>query len=461
MSDLIVLGAGPAGLGAAFRAAQRGLSVTVLEKAERVGGASASLEVAGMRVDLGSHRLHPSIEPRILSDLQMLLGDDLQKRTRNGRIRLMDRWLRFPLSPGDLLRNAPRSFVARVARDSVLAPFRRPRADTFAEVLRAGLGPAICDAFYFPYAEKIWGLPGHRLAGEQARRRVAADSVWKIARRIVSGSGSGGSAGSSYFYYPKRGYGQISEALAYGAEARRAEIHLGAEVTSVELGPDRVKVTCSDGSIYESGRVFSTIPVALLARLAGAPSELLPAAGSLHSRSMLLVYLEFPLERFRDTDAHYFPEAWTPVTRISEPKNYRAGSDPDDRTVLCAEIPCDLNDERWDSPDVELAEVVMDCLTGAGLTFPLPSSVHVERLPFAYPVYTVGFDKHLDALHRWVDRQSRLISFGRQGLFAHDNAHHALAMAYAAVDRLSHGGSFDDEGWSRDKERFAAHIVED
>ena len=174
--DLLVLGAGPAGLGAAYRAAAAGHRVTLLERAAFVGGAAASGEVAGVRVDLGSHRLHPSIEPRILTELQGLLGDDLQVRPRNGRIRLGGRWIAFPLRPLDLLRRLPPGVAAGALRDAALGPLRHPAADTFSEVLRAALGPTLCERFYFPYARKIWGVDPAELSGEQARRRVGARS---------------------------------------------------------------------------------------------------------------------------------------------------------------------------------------------------------------------------------------------------------------------------------------------
>src|ERR671911_2323097 len=107
--DVVVLGAGPAGLAAAREAAAAGRSVLVLERAATVGGMAASFEVAGIRVDHGSHRLHPSIDPAILADLRRLLGDDLQTRPRHGRVRLQDRWLEFPLRAGDLIAHLPRT----------------------------------------------------------------------------------------------------------------------------------------------------------------------------------------------------------------------------------------------------------------------------------------------------------------------------------------------------------------
>ncbi len=414
-----------------------------------------------MRVDLGSHRLHPSIEPRILADLQGLLGDRLQKRQRNGRIRLLGRWMGFPLKAADLVSRTPKGFAARVMRDALVSPFTRPREDTFSEVVRAGLGRTISETFYLPYARKIWGIDPFRLSGEQARRRVAADSFVKLAARVVRGSGAGGARGSSYFWYPERGYGAISEALAAGASDAGAELRLGERVASVEAGSERVAVATLDGERIEGDFLFSTVPLPVLAGLTGADEAVMTAARGLRIRSMVLVYLVLDASRFSTFDAHYFPEANTRVTRISEPKNYRDASDPVDKTVICAEIPCWFEDATWSATPGSLAEIVTHTISDAGLEVPAIERVHVERLRAAYPVYEAGFERHLEAIDAWVSSLPRVITFGRQGLFAHDNAHHALAMAYTAVDLLGPDGTFDLEGWEAAKRRFAMHVVED
>ncbi|HYN99912.1 MAG TPA: FAD-dependent oxidoreductase, partial [Actinomycetota bacterium] len=142
---LTILGAGPAGLGAAYRAAQGGHCVTVLERSGRVGGLAGSFEVGGLRVDHGSHRLHPATEPHLLQELSRLLGDDLQKRTRHGRIYLEGRWIAFPLKASNLVRNLPPGFALAAGRDAALAPFRKPQGDTFADLLLAGLGTTMCE----------------------------------------------------------------------------------------------------------------------------------------------------------------------------------------------------------------------------------------------------------------------------------------------------------------------------
>jgi protoporphyrinogen oxidase len=460
--DLVVLGAGPAGLAAAWRAARRGLKVAVLERAGRVGGLAGSFDIAGVRVDHGSHRLHPSTPPRVLGDLRGLLGDDLQSRRRNGRLRVAGRWVGFPLRGGELARELPAPLVARVARDSATSPLRRARADTYAGVLRAGLGPTLYDELYGPYAQKLWGLPGDRISSVQARRRVSADTAWKIAARIMRGS-RGDGQGQAYLY-PRRGFGQIVEALAEAASAAGAEIRLEAEVDSVRVVEDEVFVGTQDADQFTAGHVFSTLPLPVLARICRPAPSLadIESASRLRFRAMLLVYVVHRGGRWTRFDAHYVPGLETPITRISEPANYRdSADDPADRSVLCAEIPCSMTDEVWGLDDESLGDLVDEALARTGL--PAVNRLHVEtrRLGQVYPVYRIGFEEDLAGVDTWARMLRRVVTFGRQGLFAHDNTHHALVMAYDAVDALRDDGRFDRYAWTAARERFDHHVVED
>ncbi|MPZ74086.1 MAG: FAD-dependent oxidoreductase [Nitriliruptorales bacterium] len=455
---MAVLGAGPAGVAAAWRAARKGASVEVVERAPVPGGAAGSFTVGGMRVDHGSHRLHGSIEPAILAELRALMGPDLQERRRNGRIRLGGRWIAFPLRTGDLLRHLPPAFAARAAADALTAPLRRPRHNTFEDVVRAGLGPTMWRRFYEPYARKIWGMAPSSLSGEQARRRITADSPLKMVARVIAGS-----SGPATFFYPRTGFGTITECLAEAAAGAGARFRYSTAVEGLRIRDDGVEVALDDGSVVPSRRVWSTLPLTLLARMTdpAPPRAVLDAAAALRFRAMVLVYLVLDLDRWTAYDAHYLPEPTTPVTRVSEPKNYRDGNDPAGRTVLCAEIPCDPGDDVWATSDHGLAAVVAEGLEAQGLPPPRPVNVVVRRLSHAYPVYTADYERHFGTLDAWATQQPRVLTFGRQGLFAHDNTHHAFAMAWAAADALQPDGGFDDRAWTAARERFAAHVVDD
>lgn len=465
-ADIIVLGAGPAGLGLAYRAAGAGHDVVVVEREDHVGGAAASFTVAGVRVDHGSHRLHRTIAPEILDDLRGLLGDDLQRRERRGRIRLAGRWLPFPLTPVDTATNLPPGFGARAALEAATSWARRPRADTFAEVVRSGLGPTMVERFYGPYARKLWGLDPDHISGEQARRRIGASSPGAMVRRVLAGR----DPQARTFLYPRRGFGQTWEALAAAARQRGARIELGRTATAIEHHAGGVRAHL-DGDVQINGRhLFSTVPLPALVRLLrpAAPDSVTAAARRLRTRAMVLVYLVLDVPRYTPYDAHYLPEAWTPVTRISEPKNYRDGGpgpddpgDPPDHTVLCAEIPCARDDAIWDAADGALEQIVVEALRDSGLPQAPVTGVTTRRLPSAYPVYDLGFEQHFVRVDDWVRTLPDITTYGRQGLFVHDNSHHALAMAWSAAAALRADGTIDAAAWAAARGRFTAHVVED
>jgi protoporphyrinogen oxidase len=442
--EVAVVGAGPAGLMAGWRAAAAGRSVVIVDGAPAVGGMAASFEVAGVRVDHGSHRLHPSTPPHVLGALRDLLGHDLQERPRNGRIRLARRWLRFPLSTVDLVRNLPPAMAARMAADAAAAPLRRPRADTYAEVVRAGLGPTASRVFHEPYARKLWGVDPSELAGELARRRVSASSPSDIARRLVRGTRT--------FLYPRRGFGQIPEALADAAVRAGADLRLEAPVAGVAGGA----VTLAGGERIDAAHVVWTAPVTALATAAGAPADVAERAARLEHRGLVLVYLALAQRRWTTFDAHYFPELDIPMSRLSEPRNYRDGDDPPDRTVLCAELPATAGDERWTAADADLADLVVRSLAAAGLPPVRPVEVVVRRLPRVYPVYRRSTAWDLAAVHLWASGLPGVRVLGRQGLFVPDNTHHVLAMGWDAAGTLA-----DEEAWDAAVAGSRANVVED
>ena len=468
---VVILGAGPSGLGAAYQLAGRGLGkVLVLEAEPQVGGIAGSFLLEGIPADYGSHRLHPSCDPRILADLGRLLGEDLLDRPRHGRIRFQGRWIHFPLKPLDLLMRLPFPFALSVAGHSARKPFLpAPSGEAnFASVLEAALGKAMCREFYFPYARKLWGLPPEQLSAVQARRRVSGNSLGKLLRKLAGAVPGLRARSAGHFFYPRRGFGQICECLHEAARAAGAEFRLGCRVTAIEAPDQRVAGVRYEQEgqehFVESGMVWSTLPLTslILGIRPEPPPEVRHAATSLCFRAMVLIYLVLKTDQFTEFDAHYFPEEGIPISRLSEPKNYPGAREPRGRTVLCAELPCDPGSGYWRMEDAELGELVCQALGRAGLPVRVAvTRVVTRRLSHAYPIYRLGFEKHFRILDEWVSQVEGLLTFGRQGLFAHDNTHHALFMAYSAADCLGPGGRFDRRRWQQYRQRFQGHVVED
>ena len=201
--------------------------------------------------------------------------------------------------------------------------------------------------------------------------------------------------------------------------------------------------------------MLSTIPLTALVSLLDPPppAPVVEAATGIEFRGMILVYLVLETDRFSEYDA---------ISRMSEPKNYSAATQPVGRTVLCAELPADPGDQWWSTPDDEFIPLMKSWLASVDLPIQCEGSrCHTRRLAHAYPVYSVGYEDRLASVDDRLRQLKGLVVFGRQGLFAHDNTHHAIAMAYAVDDCLAVDGTFDEARWARYREEFLEHTVED
>ncbi len=472
MSDprvpVVVLGAGPAGLAAAWKLASRPtFRVTLIERGSAAGGNAGSFTLEGQRVDYGSHRLHPACPPRILDDIREMLGSDLLDRPRHGRIRLRGRWVHFPLKPVDLALRLPPSFLLGAAGDA-LRPGRRAGEDTFASALEARLGRTLCHDFYFPYVRKIWGVEPEALDAEQARRRVSVGSLAGLVKKVLRIAPGTAAKGFGRFYYPREGFGQIAEAYLRRVHEMGVEVCFETTLEQLQTDDGRVRSVAAvrrDGgrAVRPATLVVSTVPLpALVEALSpGAPGDVRASASALEYRAMILVYVVLEQPQFSEYDAHYLPEPHVPFTRVSEPKNYSLNG-PAPRTVLCGELPCMVGDRHWQMSDDELGRWLVDSLGRLGL--PVRSGLRLattRRLSHAYPIYLRGYRPHLERLDRHMAGIDGLLSIGRQGLFAHDNTHHTLAMAYAANECADDTGRIDRERWAGHRRAFESHVVED
>ena len=463
MAEIVVIGAGPAGLMAALRSAQSGHRCTVVEATEAVGGMAGSFEVAGQRVDYGSHRLHPATPERFLQLFRSRLGPDLQVRPRMGRIRLHGRWIAFPLRAGDMVRSLPPSFGARVALDAATAPLRRRRSagtTTFADEVAHRLGPSVAREFYAPYARKLYGVEADQLDRELARRRVSATGAGDVLRRVMRAARPQGRS----FLYPRQGYGQLSEALADLAVDLGVDLRLGTRVLGLRPAGAAVSVRL-DGGVLDAGAVLTTMPAPALAAAVDPPppAAVVEALDRCRTRAVVLAYLVVGRDRCTPYDAHYFPGPETVVSRLSEPKNYRDGDDPPGRTVLCAEIPCWPGDELWQRSEDRIGELVAEDMARSGLQIPELERVEVRRLPAVYPVYETASMGARATVEQWLRSlvPARILSLGRHGLGVLDNLHHVLAMGEAAAVALGPDGTVDPVAWHQSLDGFASHVVED
>ena len=292
-----------------------------------------------MRVDHGSHRLHPATPPALLADLRALLGADLQTRPRHGRLRVAGRWVGFPLRPAELARALPPRLIGRIGAEALTAPVRRREPPSFAAALRKGLGPDALRAALRAVRREALGPPrrpdlrrpggqaGHRRHAVEGGRPGAAPGPLRPDR-----PGPGLPLPAARLRPDRRGAGRR------GGRRPAPRSGLGSEVTEVGHGARRGR-GAHRGRRGRSrpGTRSRTVPLPLLARLAapGPPAQVLEDAARLRFRAMVLVYLVHQGGRWTPYDAHYFPGPETPVTRVS-----RAGQLPASPRRTPTTAPC-------------------------------------------------------------------------------------------------------------------------
>ncbi|HKF81666.1 MAG TPA: NAD(P)/FAD-dependent oxidoreductase [Solirubrobacterales bacterium] len=446
-APIAVLGAGPAGLTAAYRLVQRRLPVVVFEAGEEVGGLARTVVRDGYRFDLGGHRFFTkSAEVEAL--WEDLLGPELLVRPRLSRIYWRGRFIEYPLRPADVFARVGPLELARSLGSYARARLgRRPEAETYEDWVTARFGRRLFELFFKTYTEKVWGVGTDELRAEWAAQRIADLSVSSALRAALPGGGERPKSLIEQFRYPRLGPGQMWEELARRVEGGGGEIRLGAPVEGLEHEDGRLTAIRGGGDRVEVSAAISSIPLRTTVGVAepAPPREVMIAAAGLRYRDFLTVALLVDGEP-------PFPDNWVyvhdPGARVGRIQNFRAWSPwmtPDPRrSCLGLEYFCFEGDDLWCSSDEELVELGKREVGALGLIDPeRVAGGHVVRVPKAYPVYDAEYAGRVERIRGWLGGFSNLQQIGRNGLHRYNNSDHSMLTAMRAVENLCDGAGHD------------------
>lgn len=430
MLDVLVVGAGISGLYAALLLARRGQRVRVIERAARAGGLAGFEPFRGVPCDLGSHRLHPTA-----------LGDPLfreidahepfLRRPRRGVLLFGDRRIPYPPTAIDMLRALGLRASAALAVGLVTSPgqrrafagWDRDRARDeedvgFDRFVKERVGEPAYEAFYRPYAEKVWGLPAGELSQSVAKKRVSTTEPWRLveslAGRALRAVLRDRDDALGFFVYPPRGASAIIDYLER------------------ELAERGVKVERGVGWDVSAPRAGTTL-------FAGDLRDLVTT--TLEHRGLYLVYLALPIDRVGEAETYYSPDRRFWFGRVSEPQNYAPSLRRAGETILTVEIP----EGRWgreeDFASGARLDALIDQLARAGIT-PRglrPIEARQRFVPGVYPLYRRGWRAEWRAAMDRVAGLGGVFPFGRQALFLHVNLDHCARIAEEVVEHVVGG----------------------
>lgn len=438
MTQITILGGGPAGLATAYFATRRGLGATLLEAGAETGGNCRTFEVDGFRFDSGAHRVHDR-DPEMTAELESLLAGRLRPVAVPSHIYDAGRMLRFPLTAGDLLRHFPAATLTRASADLVRARVFATPDGSFESLAASRYGRTIAERFLLGYSAKLWGAPADRLSPAVAGSRLKGLDIRSFLASSLLGDRRRTRHVEGRFLYPRAGIGEVTTRLAEACAP--GTIRTGQRVVRVVHDGAAVRrVETEAGVAYDTEEVVSTLPLPVLLRSLdpAAPDTVLEHAAALRQRQVRLVGILLDRPAVTGSATVYFPDPSVPFTRVSEPRNRSPEMAPPGRTSLLVELPCQRDEPTWTSDGPDLAGRVVDHLASTGwFDRDEVLGTFERRLVDAYPILELGCEAHVGAILDYLSGLSNLHLAGRNGLFMYGWIHDMMRMGSDLVDRAA------------------------
>ena len=456
--QIVILGAGPAGMAAAFRLHGSNRGFSIIEKDSNVGGLAKTITHGPFMLDVGPHILctKPYVydfNERMSSFIEELMGDELlhyeslnQKYLETVRVGAAE--FCYPIQILNALKNVGSNRALKMIFDYIHAKsHKRPDAHkeiSFEKAMISNLGASLAELFILKYSKKTWGFECSSLSSDMAWRvgefsllNILKEQFLNFEKRHVAQSGHP-------VCYPVYGIGTICDRMRDKiTEADVGEIRTSSIPTKICHDKGRiVEITVSDQEsirTYAPTHVLSSIPISQLVHLLEPkpPIEVIVAVEGLKYRSHLCLYMLTNKERVLREHCVYFPDLDIPFARMMEQKNYSKETCPDGMTAIAVEFFCWNEDEVWKMDDSQLFKLAIPSLERMGVIKQdevVEYFTHRER--YAYPVYDLGYSERLNVVVDYLSRFRNLRLIGRGGTFTYMGQYRAMEDGINAADSV-------------------------
>jgi protoporphyrinogen oxidase len=449
-----IIGAGPAGLTAAYLLSKVGISVEVFEADPvYVGGISRTEKYKGYYFDIGGHRFF-SKSQEVENFWTEILGDEMLQRPRSSRIYYQKKFFKYPLVAFDALRKLGlwKSTLCMLSyAKAKVFPVRNPQ--NFEEWVSNQFGKKLYSIFFKTYTEKVWGVPCSEISADWAAQRIKGLSMSSLIRNALFPQKSGGEGLIKTlidsFRYPRLGPGMMWETCTAKCRQQGATIRMNARVQSITLQQKKWSVQLSSGeNVHDFDQVISSAPLRELVKsvLPSFPPEVLQAATQLGYRDFITVVLILPDKGIFSDNWIYIHDPTVKVGRIQNFKSWSPQMVPDPgMTAYGLEYFCFDGDGLWNTQDDELIEMAKKEIAQIGLA----SAGDIQdgcvvRQKKAYPVYDRLYKDRVGIIRSALDAYSGLQLVGRNGMHKYNNQDHSMMTAMLAVKNIIAGSTVFD-----------------
>ncbi|MEM4346988.1 MAG: FAD-dependent oxidoreductase [Candidatus Altiarchaeota archaeon] len=463
--EILILGAGPAGIATAFELYKSDKHFIVIEKNDQVGGLARTFHYGDFITDVGPHRFF-SQNQYLYNLIEDLLGKHWIKVDRLTRFYINGKYFLYPIEISNALINVGpyKAFkiISDYLKERVKKVLSNRKAISFEEQIVSEFGRSLAELNMLNYTEKIWGLPCSEISPDWSKQRIRGLSFIAILKKALIKSKKGPKTLVDQFYYPDLGTGLIYEKIK--------ERVLSDSENSILLKSYPIKIHHNNKEIIgidiNIGRdiinvnpihVVSSIPITEFVNLLepNAPEDVLNSAGKLKFRSHVSLFLTLNKPKIFPDQWIYFPDKEIPFGRVMEPKNFSKRLSPKDKTSLLLEFFCWENDKIWNSSREELLDLSIKHLEK--LEFIKREEIidlFVHREKYAYPVYDLKYKENLKKVKDYLNQFENLQLIGRAGSFRYNNQDHALEMGILAARNIIEGRKYNIEEIGSEQKYF-------
>ena len=444
---VVIIGAGPAGLTAAWQLVKAGHASTVLEADSVVGGIARTVQADGWRFDIGGHRFFTKV--KAVEDVwhEILADEEFLLRPRMSRIYYAGKFFDYPLKPLNALKNLGLVEATLCMASYGWARVRPPKDQTtFEGWTTARFGSRLYRIFFKTYTEKVWGVPASEIKADWAAQRIKNLSLFKAVTNAILPKRNQTDITSliEEFQYPKYGPGMMWERARELVEAKGTTVAMETPVTAVHHeGGRAVAVSATTGGAttrHEADHVISSMPISTLLKVMDPPppAEVMAAANGLSYRDFLTIALVVP-------EASGFPDNWiyvhSPDVRLGRIQNFGSWSPymvKEGRTCLGLEYFVFEGDDLWTMADADLVELGKRELHALGMVDPAKVEAgYVVRCPKAYPMYNGTYKANVAVLRSWLEANAPNVHpVGRNGMHKYNNQDHSMYTAMLSVENI-------------------------
>jgi len=454
----VIIGAGPAGVSAAYNLARHDATALVLEKEAKIGGLAKTLEFEYdgeiYKTDTGPHRFF-SLNPTLYTLIEDLLGPDWLIINRLTRQLIDGKYFNYPVDIVQAIRNVNPFIAIKMILDFLDATARKilvnPEPRTFEDFVVLNFGRRLAQFNMINYTEKIWGIPCTKIAASWAAQRIKGMNAFDIVKKaLIKGGGPRSMIDS--FYYPKLGIEEIYDKMAEFAENKGSVVQRESRATKILHDEGRItgieyehagEITAEDVE-----NLISSMPITELVQILepAAPASVIKAAKSLGYRDQMYVFLIVDKPHITKDNWIYFPTTPPTFGRAMEPKNWIPAMSPENRSSLLLEYFVFEGDKMWTMADDELIERTVRELEWLGfMTKKEFLKGWVIRIKKAYPMWDLTYKVRLDVLKEYLKRFENLYCIGRNGRYFYNNQDHSIETGLLAAQSIIDGKRYDLE----------------